>query len=105
MIANSFQGKRLNRPNDVVVKSDGSIYFTDPNGALLPEQWDLSFPGVYRVSPDLGTITLLTDNFVGPHGLAGGPPGKLANRSSIASCRVRPYAPPFGPALLVTQDP
>jgi len=73
VIANSFQGKRLNRPNDVVVKSDGSIYFTDPNGALLPEQWDLSFPGVYRVSPDLGTMTLLTDNFVGPNGLAFSP--------------------------------
>jgi sugar lactone lactonase YvrE len=56
VIANSFQGKRLNRPNDVVVKSDGSIYFTDPNGNLLPEQWDLPFAGVYRVSADLGTI-------------------------------------------------
>src|SRR6202047_5005734 len=54
--ATSFQGKRRNRPNDVVVKSDGSIYFTDPNGNLLPEQWDLPFAGVYRVSADLGTI-------------------------------------------------
>jgi gluconolactonase len=73
VIANSFQGRRLNRPNDVVVKSDGSIYFTDPNGNFVPEQWDLSFPGVYRVTPDLGTITLLTDNFVGPNGLAFSP--------------------------------
>src|SRR5580658_8626473 len=73
VIANSFQGRRLNRPNDVVVKSDGSIYFTDPNGNFVPEQWDLSFPGVYRVTPDLGTMTLLTDNFVGPNGLAFSP--------------------------------
>src|SRR5262249_33526750 len=57
----------------VVVKSDGSIYFTDPNGNFVPEQWDLSFPGVYRVTPDLGTITLLSDNFVGPNGLAFSP--------------------------------
>ena len=70
VIANSFQGRRLNRPNDVVVKSDGSIYFTDPNGNFVPEQWDLSFPGVYRVTPDLGTVSLLSDNFVGPNGLA-----------------------------------
>src|SRR5437868_11326269 len=42
VIANSFQGRRLNRPNDVIVKSDGSIYFTDPNGNFVPEQWDLS---------------------------------------------------------------
>jgi gluconolactonase len=73
VIANSFQGRRLNRPNDVVVKSDGSIYFTDPNGNFVPEQWDLSFPGVYRVTPDLGTMTLLSDNFVGPNGLAFSP--------------------------------
>jgi gluconolactonase len=70
VIANSFQGRRLNRPNDVVVKSDGSIYFTDPNGGFVPEQWDLAFAGVYRVSADLGTMTLLADSFVQPNGLA-----------------------------------
>jgi gluconolactonase len=73
VIANSFQGQRLNRPNDVVVKSDGSIYFTDPNGNIVPEQWDLSVAGVYRVSADLGTMTLLTDSFVQPNGLAFSP--------------------------------
>ena len=46
VIANSFQGRRLNRPNDVVVKSDGSIYFTDPwTSPDVPEQWDLTFRG------------------------------------------------------------
>jgi len=71
VIANSFQGRRLNRPNDVVVKSDGCIYFTDPWTNPLPaEQWDLTFAGVYRVTPDLGTLTLLVDNFVLPNGLA-----------------------------------
>src|SRR5712664_2698902 len=44
VIANSFQGRRLNRPNDVVVKSDGAIYFTDPWTLQTPqEQWDLTF--------------------------------------------------------------
>src|SRR5207248_6943314 len=52
VIANSFQGKRLNRPNDVVVKSDGCIYFTDPGAGLVPDQWDLQYSGVYRVTPD-----------------------------------------------------
>jgi gluconolactonase len=71
VIANSFQGRRLNRPNDVVVKSDGCIYFTDPWTSPLPaEQWDLTFAGVYRVTPDLGTLTLLTDSFILPNGLA-----------------------------------
>ncbi len=74
VIANSFQGRRLNRPNDVVVKSDGSIYFTDPwSSPLAPEQWDLTFSGVYRVSPDLGTITLLLDDMIFPNGLAFSP--------------------------------
>jgi gluconolactonase len=74
VIANSFQGRPLNRPNDVVVKSDGCIYFTDPwTSPAAPEQWDLTFSGVYRVTPDLGTISLLVDNFVLPNGLAFSP--------------------------------
>ena len=68
VIAGSYQGRRLNRPNDVVVKSDGCIYFTDP-GAPDPDL-DLDFSGVYRVSQDLGTITLLIRDFVTPNGLA-----------------------------------
>jgi len=74
VVANSFQGRQLNRPNDVVVKSDGSIYFTDPWTSPQPaQQWDLTFSGVYRVSPDLGTLTLLIDDFVVPNGLAFSP--------------------------------
>jgi gluconolactonase len=74
VLANSFQGRRLNRPNDVVVKSDGAIYFTDPwTSPAAPEQWDLTFAGVYRLTPDLGTYSLLVDNFVLPNGLAFSP--------------------------------
>jgi gluconolactonase len=74
VIANSFQGHQLNRPNDVVVKSDGCIYFTDPwTSPLAPEQWDLTFSGVYRMTPDLGTFTLLIDDFILPNGLAFSP--------------------------------
>ena len=70
VLANSFGGHRLNRPNDVVVKSDGAIYFTDPNGPWTPEQWDLTHTGVYRLSPDLGTLSLLVSDFIVPNGLA-----------------------------------
>ncbi len=74
VLANSFRGIRLNRPNDIVVKSDGGIYFTDPwTGRLPPDQWDLDFSGVYRLSPDLGTLTLLVKDFVLPNGLAFSP--------------------------------
>ena len=62
VVANNFQGKRLLRPNDVVVKSDGAIYFTDPGGPLAPDQFDVTASGVYRVSPDLGSISLIADD-------------------------------------------
>ena len=71
VVANNYRGKSLNRPNDVVVKSDGSIYFTDP-GAPAPGM-DLDFAGVYRVSPDLGTLTCLVKDFITPNGLAFSP--------------------------------
>src|SRR6202011_2929839 len=68
------QRRQLNRPNDLVVRSDGCIYFTDPWTNPSPqEQWDLTFAGVYRLTPDLGTFTLLVDNFVLPNGLAFSP--------------------------------
>ena len=70
-MANSYQGRRLNRPNDVVVKSDESNYFTDP-GAPAPDR-NLDFAGVYRVSRDLGSIDLVVGDFVFPNGLAFSP--------------------------------
>ena len=74
VVAASFQGRPLNRPNDVVVKSDGCIYFTDPWTLPTPAtQFDLQYAGVYRVTPDLGSITLLVDDFVLPNGLAFSP--------------------------------
>ncbi len=71
VVADSYEGTKLNHPNDVVVKSDGSIYFTDP-GAPDPEL-DMDFCGVYRVSPDLSSTTLLVRDFVLPNGLCFSP--------------------------------
>ena len=91
VVANSFQGRPLNRPNDVVVKSDGAIYFTDPNAGMpVQTQNDLSFPGIYRVSPDLGTITLLVRDFIGPNGA-----GLLAGRERTLPHRL-PHRTPAG---------
>ena len=70
-IANRYRGSRLNRPNDVIVKSDGNIYFTDP-GAPAPGL-DLDYSGVYMVSPDLDEITLLVGDFITPNGIAFSP--------------------------------
>jgi gluconolactonase len=92
VLANSFQGRRLNRPNDVVVKSDGSIYFTDPWSSPLPrEQWDLTFSGVYRLSPDLGTLTLLLDDMVFPNGLAFSPDESVLYISDFRRGHIRAF--------------
>ena len=78
VVANCFKGQQLNRPNDVVVKSDGSIYFTDPWTHRRPrEEWELTFSGVYRLSPDLGTLTLLVSDFTVPNGLMFSPDESL----------------------------
>ncbi|ELS04128.1 gluconolactonase [Xenococcus sp. PCC 7305] len=67
-LIDSYQGKRLNSPNDLTVKSDGSIYFTDPPYGIKSEQEELGFYGVYRLAPD-GQLTLLADDFIRPNGI------------------------------------
>ena len=76
IIADNYQGKRLNSPNDVVVKSDGSIWFTDPSYGILSDYEGLQSESeqkgcyVYRVDPDLKEITAVATDFVKPNGLA-----------------------------------
>jgi gluconolactonase len=71
VLVDRFEGKRLNRPNDVVCKSDGSIYFTDPGLRVPLAERELPYAGVYRVMPD-GVISLVAD-FEYPNGLAFSP--------------------------------
>ncbi len=74
VVADRYQGKRLNRPNDVVVRSDGTVYFTDPPLRLPTptEPRELEVAGVFRVAPD-GTVALVADDFQFPNGLAFSP--------------------------------
>jgi len=73
VLADRFRGKRLNSPNDVVVKSDGAIYFTDPPYGIIPEEQELPFQGVFRFKPETKELTLLVDDFEKPNGLAFSP--------------------------------
>lgn len=78
-LADNYQGKRLNSPNDAVLHSSGAIYFTDPPYGL-PKQWDdprreLDFCGVFRLAPD-GNLTLLTREMTRPNGIAFSPDEK-----------------------------
>jgi gluconolactonase len=68
-IATHFEGKRLNSPNDVVVRADGRIFFTDPPYGIREDQRELPFNGVYMIAPD-GLLALLVDDFDRPNGLA-----------------------------------
>ena len=76
VLADKFQGKKLNSPNDVVVKSDGAIYFTDPPYGIEPDEQQQPFQAVYRLSPDGKDLTLAADNFERPNGLAFSPDEK-----------------------------
>ncbi len=72
-LADNYRGRRLNSPNDVVVKSNSSIYFTDPfYGFPASQERELDFQGVYRIAAD-GTISLLVEDFGVPNGLAFSP--------------------------------
>jgi gluconolactonase len=68
VLMDRFEGKRLNRPNDVVCRSDGSIYFTDPGLRVPLAERELPYAGVYRLMPN-GSTSLVAD-FEYPNGLA-----------------------------------
>lgn len=71
VLMDRFEGKRLNRPNDVVCRSDGSIYFTDPGLRVPLAEREVPHAGVYRIAPD-GAVSLVAD-FEYPNGLAFSP--------------------------------
>jgi len=82
VVADRYQGRRLNSPNDVVVASDGSIWFSDPvygistdyeGGKQTPELP----PAVYRLDPSDGTLRVVADDFQGPNGLCFSPDERL----------------------------
>lgn len=73
VLADSFQGKRLNSPNDVVVKSDGSVFFTDPPYGIRSEEQELSIQGVFRLSPCGKELRVVASDFDRPNGLAFSP--------------------------------
>ena len=82
-LVNRFEGKRLNSPNDVVVKSDGTIWFTDPPYGIMSNhegvaaESEIGANHVYRFDPTSGSITIARDDFGKPNGLAFSPDEKL----------------------------
>jgi len=76
ILADRYEGKKLNSPNDVIVGPDGAIYFTDPTLDLVAgEKQELPFQGVFRLD-ESGKLRLLTKDLIQPNGLAFSPDGK-----------------------------
>jgi len=75
VLADRYDGKRLNSPNDATVKSDGSIWFSDPDFGIRSDyeghraESELGACNVYRIDPDSGAVTLVADGLSGPNGL------------------------------------
>jgi gluconolactonase len=75
-LADKFEGKDLNSPNDVIAKSDGNIYFTDPDYGLAGRPRGVTFKGVYRIDP-AGAITAIEKGMNQPNGVALSPDEKI----------------------------
>ncbi len=92
-IATHYEGKRLNSPNDIVVKTSGALYFTDPPYGLpnQTEGKELPFQGVYRLLTETKQLTLLVDDFERPNGLAFSPDEKVLYIDDSAKQHVRAF--------------
>jgi gluconolactonase len=108
VLLDAFDGRRLNSPNDVVVKSDGSIWFTDPTfgivGYYQGEKAEAELPErVYRLDPETGQATVVAEGIDGPNGLAFSPDESklyvVASRGErqILACEVRSGGTTLGP--------
>jgi gluconolactonase len=75
VVASEWQGKRLNSPNDVVVRRDGHVYFSDPASKAVLEAQELGFNGLYHVTPQ-GKLSLVNSKMVRPNGVALTPDGR-----------------------------
>jgi gluconolactonase len=92
VLADRFNSRKLNSPNDVIVKSDGSLYFTDPPYGIQPEQQEQAFQNVYRLSPDGQDLTVVADDFIKPNGLALSPNEQtLYISESSERCHIRAF--------------
>jgi gluconolactonase len=102
VIADSYRGKRLNSPNDIVVAQDGAIWFTDPTYGIATEyeggrcESEIGSRNVYRVGAD-GTIAAVITDLVQPNGLAFSPDGQTLYVADSGASPSRMMAYPMGP--------
>src|SRR5882724_6785719 len=99
ILADHYEGKKFNSPNDVIVGPDGALYFTDPTLDLVAgEKQEIPFQGVYRLD-DNGSVRLLTKELSQPNGLAFSPDGKHFYVDDSEKRNIRVYEVIAGGAL------
>lgn len=90
VVADRWDGKRFHRPNDIVCRSDGSIYFTNPSGRVPEAEQEIEWPGtVHRIAPD-GTVDLLAHDIDFPNGIAFSPDETVLYVSNTRKLGERP---------------
>jgi len=91
VLADRYEGKRLNSPNDIVLGPDGAFYFTDPNMDLpRGQRQEIPFQGVYRLGTD-GSLRVLVKDLGAPNGLAFSPDGKRLYIDDSKTREIRVY--------------
>jgi gluconolactonase len=94
VLADRFEGRRLNSPNDIVCDASGGIWFTDPPFGILgwwegePAEPELPFQGVYRIDPESGALQCVLRDLAGPNGLAFSPDERVLY---VVESRARPH--------------
>ncbi|TDC10797.1 SMP-30/gluconolactonase/LRE family protein [Nonomuraea longispora] len=97
VIADRWQGRRLNSPNDAVVRSDGSVWFTDPPYGILSDyeghaaEQEIDGCHVYRADPVTGGVLVVADDFVRPNGLAFSPDESLLYVADTRARHIRVF--------------
>jgi gluconolactonase len=91
VLADRYEGKRFNSPDDVIVGPEGALYFTDPTLDLVAgEKQEIAFQGVYRLEHS-GNVRLLTRDLTQPNGLAFSPDGKKFYMDDSEQRNIRVY--------------
>ncbi len=95
VLATHWEGRELNSPNDVVVKSDGAVYFSDPTYGRMPvfgleREQDLDFQAIYRIAPD-GSLSCPVNDFDQPNGLCFSPDESLLYVNDTTRAHIRVF--------------
>ncbi len=90
LVADRWDGKRFHRPNDIVTRSDGSIFFSNPSGRVPEEEQEIEFPGtIHRIAPD-GTVEMSAHDIDFPNGIAFSPDESVLYVSNTRKLGERP---------------